>query len=85
MAKVLQNYKPVSSSEYPWDEWFDGQTRLIVHGEDFTCTARSFQSACRAAAAKRNKFVSLTQYIDPEKHVKVEGSMVLVATERKDD
>jgi hypothetical protein len=30
-------------SGYPWDEWCDGQTREVQHGEDFSVAVKTFR------------------------------------------
>jgi hypothetical protein len=42
-----------SVSKYPWDEWFDGKTRILVQGEDFTVTPASIQNTISVNAFRR--------------------------------
>lgn len=35
MAHVVGEFPASPRRKYPWDEWLDGQTRLLVPGEDF--------------------------------------------------
>ena len=50
---ILENYdwgsrtKAGRTPKYPWDEWFDGQTRVIMKGEDYTCKTESMQTILR--------------------------------------
>jgi hypothetical protein len=39
--------------KYPWDEWFDGQTREMVPGEDFFTGAATFRNTFGTAARQR--------------------------------
>lgn len=57
MAKILKKYtkqkkKPGPRPKYPWDKWFDGKIRLLVHGEDFTCSILSMEDNVRKAARR---------------------------------
>jgi hypothetical protein len=42
-------------ASYPWDEWFDGRTRELVRGEDFTISTSAFARSAYAAAVLRGK------------------------------
>ena len=42
-----------SVSKYPWDEWFDGKTRILVRGEDFTVTPASIRNTISVNAFRR--------------------------------
>jgi hypothetical protein len=42
-----------SVSKYPWDEWFDGKTRILVQGEDFTVTPASIRNTISVNAFRR--------------------------------
>jgi hypothetical protein len=42
-----------SVSKYPWDEWFDGKTRILVQGEDFTVTPASIRNTITVNAFRR--------------------------------
>jgi hypothetical protein len=56
MAQILRGFSARRSGPapiYPWKQWFDGQTRRIVHGVDFTCTWRSMVRNIRHAAKMR--------------------------------
>ena len=52
MARILESYefpdpygdRPQNSGKYPYAEWFDGQVRELVHGEDFGVSARSMRT-----------------------------------------
>lgn len=62
MAEILEDYKFVRNgrpSQYPWDEWLDGKTRKIVHGEDFECKVESMASQVRNTANERGLSTSL--------------------------
>lgn len=40
-------------SKYDVDEWYDGQIREFVQGEDFECRPKSFHSALNKEANRR--------------------------------
>jgi hypothetical protein len=42
-----------SVSKYPWDEWFDGKTRILAQGEDFTVTPASIRNTISVNAFRR--------------------------------
>lgn len=42
-----------SASKYPWDEWFDGKTRILVQSDDFTVTPKSIQNTIHVNAFRR--------------------------------
>jgi hypothetical protein len=47
--------KPVpwaARAKYPWDEWMDGQCRILNRGEDFQVTPRGMYSAVHAWGRK---------------------------------
>jgi hypothetical protein len=39
---------------YPWDEWTDGQERILKEGDDFKCMAESFVLLVRRTAKVRD-------------------------------
>ena len=39
--------------QYPWDEWLDGQARLLKHGEDFAIFPYSFRMLAYKTAKRR--------------------------------
>lgn len=56
MAKVLEGHEAVASTgkmRYPWDEWMDGQSRLLVRGEDYTCQDASITTSAQYHAKIR--------------------------------
>lgn len=59
MAKVVgKKYIPKHrrrgrKNSYPWTEWFDGQRRRIVKGEDFQCDVGSMGDSIRKRAKDR--------------------------------
>ena len=53
MAEIVENAKWTSSRKYPWDEWFDGQTRLLRRGEDFELNTDTFRANMTGAAVRR--------------------------------
>lgn len=57
MAKVLEGHEvneaASGKTRYPWNEWLDGQSRLIVAGEDYTSKEGSFSAMVRFQAKMR--------------------------------
>lgn len=54
MAEILDQDLPARPrGQYPWDEWLDGRTRLLVAGEDFTVSAVTMRTMCYVQAYKR--------------------------------
>ena len=41
------------SSRHPWDEWLDGQVRLLEPGTDFASKVSSFQAIAFQTAKRR--------------------------------
>lgn len=52
-------------ARYPWDEWTDGQERLLREGEDFTSMAESFVLLCRRTARVRGLHVTASMTTVP--------------------
>lgn len=53
MATVVVNPVPwAARAKYPWDEWMDGQCRILEPGEDFEVTPRHMYSAVHAWGKK---------------------------------
>ena len=44
---------------YPYDEWFDGQVRMLTRGVDFVQDRRGMASRIRSAAKARGFLVSI--------------------------
>jgi hypothetical protein len=42
-----------SGSKYAWDQWFDGSTWVLTHGEDFETEVDTFQTTVLIRARKR--------------------------------
>lgn len=58
MAEVLEEYEFVShrvgKGSYPWDEWLDGEIRLLVRDEDYRAKKdRNFVTGAQTKASKR--------------------------------
>jgi hypothetical protein len=55
MPEILDEWPPeaMGHSKYPWDEWFDGKVRLLVHGKDFKVTPDSFRATCYWAGRRK--------------------------------
>lgn len=56
MARILEDYSWTRGKRrgpsYPWTEWFDGKTRELVKGDDFTCSLKSFRTTAYVAAKR---------------------------------
>lgn len=56
-------------AKYPWEEWFDGRTHVLVQGEDYEADGpKSFRSTVYSAADRLGVTV-VTKIIDGELHV----------------
>lgn len=68
MAEKLSEFpahrRGVRTSQYPWDEWFDGSVWKLTEGEDFTCKPESLRSSATAAAAAQG--LALKTSVDPD-------------------
>lgn len=55
MAERLNDELPTPGRRrrYPWDEWLDGSTWLLEHGEDFTVAAETMRVMVYQNATKR--------------------------------
>ena len=64
MAKIIDDSALTGAARrntrYPWDEWFDGQTRELVRGEDFTISTTAFGRSAYGAAQMRGKRARIT-------------------------
>ena len=52
MVRILEEFPQVSTgrpSVYNWEEWLDGQPRLIERGVDYKVSAASFRSIAVAS------------------------------------
>lgn len=67
MATIInelpEQKRPGRTASHPWGEWFDGQVRLLVQGEDFDSKVKSFKAAAFAAARARGYKIS-TRCVD---------------------
>lgn len=54
MAKIL-TMDVRARAYYPWDEWLDGQARLLEKGRDYACTDESMDKYFRLRAQMRGK------------------------------
>lgn len=62
MAKIIKQFtkgKPGPKSKYNWDEWFDGQTRELTQGKDFTCSVATFERYARKMSKANPKVTTL--------------------------
>lgn len=56
MAQIVQNIPTrTRATKYNYDELFDGQTRRLVQGEDFTVSPASFRTALYGRKTKLNE------------------------------
>ena len=55
MAQLLTEWPATRprSEDYNWDEWFDGQIRVLTKDEDFVTEPSSFRSSAYQAAKRR--------------------------------
>ncbi len=56
MAQLLTEWPATRprSEDYNWDEWLDGQMRVLSKDEDFVTEPSSFRSSAYQAAKRRN-------------------------------
>ena len=63
MVKILEEFPLISTGrppKYNWEEWLDGQPRLIERGVDYHVGDSSFRSMADQAARRVNKRVRTT-------------------------
>lgn len=70
MPKVTRAGGGRKGSKYPLEEWFDGQMRELVEGEDYECKRESLINMLHGKAATQNLKVHT---------VKTENGFALVA------
>lgn len=51
-------HDPPEPEGYPWDDWTDGDTWRVVHGEDFQCDTASLQTYLYRVARRRKMIVT---------------------------
>lgn len=79
MAQIVEDsvaWLPPSSrtsSLYPWDEWFDGKTRILTRGDDFICTLTTIRAGIHTAAFRRGKSIRTRQISDTQIQVQAVG------------
>ena len=54
MAQVLEAFP---AREYNWDEWLDGEPRVLIRGEDFDTDPASMRVTVYRAATRRGQRV----------------------------
>jgi len=63
MAKILEALPPQirrgRTEQYPWADWFDGQTWLLEQGIDYDAETESMRSCAYAAARRHGVKISL--------------------------
>lgn len=61
MARIVEDssidWGKGRKNDYPWDEWFDGQARLLRRGEDFPCKPHSMRAQAYNQGHKRGQSV----------------------------
>lgn len=56
MAQIIENFEFThGNNSHPWDEWFDGQARLLIKEEDFPSNNSMYQTIQQAAKARNMK------------------------------
>jgi hypothetical protein len=55
VSRIIDKLPPPArgSKRYPWDEWMDGQVRILVQGEDFDSSTIQMQNVFASAARRR--------------------------------
>lgn len=72
-------------AKYPWEEWFDGRTHVLVQGEDYEADGpKSFRSTVYSAADRLDVTV-VTKIIDGELHVQATEPLKKVRRKRDED
>lgn len=69
MSKIANDFQFAKSGrpeKYPWEEWSDGQTRVITRGVDFTCEVDSIQNNIHVWA-RRNSLKARTQKVESDR------------------
>jgi len=85
MAQVVDDFDfdahKANQSDYPWDQWLNGQTWKLKAGVDFSVPLRNFTSAAYAAGKRRQLEVQCATdtttnvvYLRAAKAVKVKKS-----------
>jgi hypothetical protein len=55
MAEIISEFPGRGGTAYPWDEWLDGQVRVLTPGEDFSnvvSVRASFYAAAKVRGLK---------------------------------
>lgn len=66
MAEIANDFVFVRTgrpSKYPWQEWCDGQTRILTRGVDFQCHIDSLTNHVHTWA-RRHGYRARTQSVD---------------------
>ena len=72
VGKPLMSWGPTSNgSQYPFDDWLNGEVWILTRGEDFKVRPTSFSGTIRSAAQRRNGRCH-TKVMD-EKRIQVQG------------
>jgi hypothetical protein len=69
MADIANDFefvRPGKSRKYPWDEWSDGQTRILTKGTDFECSMASIQNGLHVWA-RRHGLIARTQRVESDR------------------
>jgi hypothetical protein len=57
VARHAFSWKPLVRSSYPWNEWLDGQPRVLAKGVDYDAPRRLWESGRKVAAARGIRLV----------------------------
>jgi hypothetical protein len=69
VSRIIDKMPPShrgGKANYPWDEWMDGQARILVKGEDFDVSIINMQNAFSGAARRRGLSCTTTKVSDTE-------------------
>ena len=74
------------SSRYPWDAWFDGEMRVLVHGTHFHGDAASLRSSIYQAAKRwsGDEKVRVHTFTDEERAAYADGLARIAVQASKD-
>lgn len=57
VAREVCTWTPLVRGSYPWDDWFDGEPRILARGVDYDSPRRLWESGRKAAAARGIRLV----------------------------
>jgi hypothetical protein len=62
IRKTGVNLSDARQARYPWDQWSDGSTWVLMRGEDYAVTDASMQSAAYMYARRKGWEVSTSRH-----------------------